>query len=111
MSHRIFQINELVKQELGKLILTELEFPQGCLVTITKVDTSKDLRQAKIWLSVLPAYLIKKVLAKLSANVGHLQFLLNKKLSMKPLPRLKFLIDDTEAKAVEIDQLLDSIKE
>ena len=111
MSHRINQVNELIKQELNDLLVSELEFPKGCLVTITAVETSKDLRHAKIWVSVLPGYLLKKALDKLNSNAGHLQFLLNKKWSLKPLPRIKFEVDRTEAAASEIDELLDRIKE
>ncbi len=110
MSHRLPQVNELIRQELASLLLTEMEFPKGCLVTITRVDTAKDLRYAKVWLSVLPAYYFQKVLSKLKSNAGHLQFLLNKKLTMKPLPRLNFAIDDTEQKAEEIEKLLDRIR-
>ena len=111
MSHRIEQINELLRHELSELLLTEVEFPQGCLVTIINVETSKDLRHAKAWVSVLPGYLLKKAMDKLNANAGHLQFLLNKKLSLKPLPRIKFAVDRTEEKAGEIEELLDRIKE
>ena len=64
MSHRINQVNELIKQELNDLLVSELEFTKGCLVTITAVETSKDLRHAKIWVSVLPGYLLKKALDK-----------------------------------------------
>ncbi len=112
MSHRIAQINELIRHELSQLILTELEFPQGCLVTITDVEVSPDLRHAKVWVSVLPSgYMVKKVLEKLTANIGHLQFLLNKQLSIKPLPRIHFGIDSTEERAAGIEALLDRIKE
>lgn len=111
MSYRIHQINELIKQELNTLLVSELEFPQGCLVTITAVETSKDLRHAKIWVSVLPGYLLKKAIDKLNSQAGHLQFLLNKKLSLKPLPRIKFAVDKTEEHAADIDALLDRIKE
>ncbi|MFA6255424.1 MAG: 30S ribosome-binding factor RbfA [Patescibacteria group bacterium] len=110
MSHRLSQINELIRSELNQLLLTELEFPPGCLVTIVRVETSRDLRHAKVWLSVMPTYYIKKVLIKLKSRIGHLQFLLNKKLATKPLPRLNFAIDDTESKAQEIEQLLDQIR-
>ncbi|MFA5021747.1 MAG: 30S ribosome-binding factor RbfA [Patescibacteria group bacterium] len=110
MSHRIFQVNELIRQELSKLFLTELEFPSDCLVTILKVETSKDLRNAKVWFSVLPVKYTKKVSNKLNSNSGHLHFLLKKKLSMNPLPRLFFAFDDTEAKAADIESLLDRIR-
>lgn len=110
MSHRIEQINELIRHELNGLILTEIDFPKNCLVTIIAVQTSKDLRHAKILISVMPSFYTKKVLDKMAANAGHLQYLLNQRLSMRPLPRLSFRIDDTEKKAAEIEELLDRIK-
>ena len=111
MSHRIQQVNEVIRQELNTIMLTEVEFPSGCLVTIVNADTSKDLRHSKIWLSVMPTYYIPKVLEKLKKNKGHLEYLLHGRLEMKPLPKLSFGIDETEKKAQEIEELLDSIKE
>ncbi|HLC89550.1 MAG TPA: ribosome-binding factor A [Patescibacteria group bacterium] len=111
MPHRLPQMNELIRQELNSLILTEVEFPKNCLVTITKVETAKDLRYSKVWFSVMPFVYAKKVLTILRNQIGHLQFLLNKKLSMRPLPRLNFAIDDTEKKAADIDALLDRLKD
>lgn len=111
MSHRISQINEVIRQQLSNILLTEIEFPKGCLTTIIRVETSKDLRYARVWISVMPSYYIPKVLEKLNKNKGHLEYLLHQKLSMKPLPKLNFKIDETEKKAAEIEALLDSIKE
>ncbi|MBN1778884.1 MAG: 30S ribosome-binding factor RbfA [Candidatus Buchananbacteria bacterium] len=110
MSHRLEQISEVIRHEIGGLLLTEVEFPVGCLVTIVEVQTSKDLRHAKIIISVMPVKFTAKVLEKLQKNIGHLQFELNKKLSMKPLPRIRFAIDRTEHKAVGIEELLDKIR-
>ncbi len=111
MSHRIPQVNEVVRQNLNNLILTELEFPKNSLVTITRVETSKDLRHAKVWVSIIPTIYTKKLLDKLTNNISHLQHLLNQKLSMKPLPRLRFVVDDTEQKAAGIEEILDRIQE
>ena len=111
MSYRIEQINQLIRQELSRLLLVEVELPKNCLATITEIETSKDLRHAKVWLSVIPVAYTKKVLDKFNSRAGHLQFLLNKRLSMKPLPRLHFDIDDSERKARDIEAILDQIKE
>ena len=111
MSHRIAQINELIRHELGSVLLTEMDFPKGALVTITNVETSKDLRHTKIWFSVLPAYFTPKILERLTKRKGSLEYALYQRLSMKPLPKLSFRVDDSERQAAEIDALLDSIKE
>lgn len=110
MSERILKINELIRQEVNKLLLTEIDFPRGCLVTIVKVDTSKDLRHSKIYISILPVKFTSKVLEVIKKNLGRLQFLLNKKLVLKPLPKLSFKVDRTEKEAKEIEDLLDNIK-
>lgn len=110
MSHRILQINELIKHELGALLLSEIEFPKDCLVTIVAVETSKDLRHAKIFISVLPPKYTTKALSQLERHAGQLQFQLNKKLTMRPLPRVRFVVDATERHAADIETLLDSIK-
>ncbi len=109
MSHRLEQINEVIRVELNRLLLAEIDFPKDCLVTIVSVEVSKDLRHAKVWFSIMPAQLTKDVLNILNRNIGHLQFLLNKKLSLKPLPRLNFVVDQTEQKAAEIEQLINKI--
>ena len=111
MSERIPRINELVKQQLNTIIMSEIEFPRNCLVTIMRVETSKDLRHARILISVMPTFYIPKVLEKLRKNKGHLEYELHQKLAMKPLPKLNFRIDETEKRAGEIEKLLDRIKE
>lgn len=110
MSYRILQINELIRHELSQLLVNEIEFPKGCLVTIIRVETSRDLRHAKIWISILPEGYTQKVLERLKREIGRLQFALNKKLTMKPLPRIRFVVDETEKKASDIETLLNKIK-
>jgi len=111
MSHRTEQVSEVIRHEISRLLLTEVEFPKNCLVTITRVSTSPDLRHAKILVSVMPVAYTGKALERLRQNAGQLQFQLNQKLSLKPLPRISFGIDATEKQAAEIEALLDRIKE
>ncbi len=83
--------------------------PPECLVTIVSVQTSKDLRYARVFISVLPDSFEKKALSSLNRNIGHLQFLLNRQLRTKPLPRLSFTVDQTEKKAAEIENLINRV--
>ena len=108
MPHRLPQINELIRQQLDSLLLTEIDFPPGCLVTVTLVETTKDLRQATIFVSILPFALTAQVMKQLQRNLGHLQHLLYKQLSFKPLPRLRFVVDQTEEKAAEVENLINA---
>lgn len=109
MSQRIKQVNQLLKQEISQSLLREIDF-DGVLVTITEVDASDDLRQAKVKISVMPTEESEQVLRILEKNIYHLQQILNKKLTMKIVPKIRFVIDQTEVKAQRIEEILEKMK-
>jgi len=109
-SQRIQKVNELIKRELGKIILKELEFPRGVLATISRVKTSSDLREAKVWISVVPENQIFPVLRILEINIYSLQKKLDKRLKMRPVPKIKFLKEEKLKEAQKIEEILDKIK-
>ena len=108
MPDRIDKINSLIKDEVGELILTEAEFPPDTLVTVTAGVTSKDMHYAKVFVSVLPINHAGQVLKILEKT--RLRKILFKKLSIKFIPILQYHIDDTEAKAQDIEGLLDQLR-
>ena len=104
MKHRVERINSLIKEEFGKIIAKELEFPT--LTTLTEVSVSKDFHQAVIKFSVIPSEKSGAVLKILNQNLRHLQYLLMKKINIKPMPRINFEIDYGLEKAAEVEKLL-----
>jgi len=106
MTQRILKINKLIKQELGKIILTDVDLPRDIILTITKVSASADLRYADVFISVLPNE--KNVEAKkmIEENIYFIQRKLNKKLFMKPLPRIRFVIDQSGEYVSKIEELI-----
>jgi len=109
-SQRIQQINELIKREMSKIFLREIDPPEDSLITITNVETSADLMQAKIWISIFPINQAKIVFREFSKRVGYLQKLLNKSLFLKFVPKVKFLLDETEEEASQVEKALDEVK-
>lgn len=109
-SLRIKKINELLKRELGKIILKEIDFPQGVLVTLTKVETSKDLALARVFISAIPEKETKPALQTLNRAVYFLQQKLNRRLLMRPVPRIEFCQDKEMQRQVKIDRILEKIK-
>ena len=105
MSKRLERVNELLHREISQLFLRELDF-YNTLVTITKVETSVDLREAKIMISVMPYEKSQTALKVLEKNIFDLQQILNKKLKMRPVPKIRFEIDKLAAKAQYIEELL-----
>lgn len=106
---RIPKVNELIRKYVSDIILRELSLKSGVFVTIAKVDTSPDLRYTRVFVSVFPENEFGYTMKTLEKEQSTIQKKLNKKLQMKPLPRLEFRSDFTESKADEIEKLLKEI--
>jgi len=110
MAERMPKVNELIKQILGRLIREKIELPADVLATITKVETARDLKNANIWVSILPDSHGPAALKKLTKAAISLQQLLNEEISWRFVPKLKFVWDKTETAAAEIDELFKQIE-
>lgn len=111
MSNRIEKVNALIKNELGKILLRDVDFPQGVLVTITHVDNSPNLSEAKIYVSVMPDEKIDKVFEILNRRIYDIQQVLNRRLNMRPIPRIEFKKEEKTKKAAQVEELLEELKE
>jgi ribosome-binding factor A len=97
------RVESLIREELIKIILKELEFP-GALVTVTSVDVQKDLDYAAISVSVIPSGKGEGVIENLNKNRKKLQHLLLKKINIRPMPELRFNLDIGLEKAAEVEK-------
>lgn len=110
MSNRIQRVNSLIKEEVGKILLKEIDFPRGVLVTVLKADTSPDLRDAKIYISVLPDESAKEIMSILKKTIYGIQQHLNERLRMRPTPKIRFVEDIKEKNAFKVDEILEKTK-
>ena len=108
---RIQQVNQLIKKELGQIILRECDFSKNVLVTITRTETSGNLIEVKVYVSVLPEKQSQRILETLNRRIFHIQQLLNRRLRMRPVPKIMFVGEKATARAGKIEQLLRKIKE
>lgn len=104
-THRPERISDLIIEELGKLLLKEVEVP-GALLTITDVDVVKDLHNATVKVSVYPTEKSEEVFKILQKKQRELQFLLGRKMNIRPMPQIRFIIDYGQAKAAQIEKKL-----
>ena len=109
-TNRQERVNSLLIQYLGEIINREIEFPEGIFITIVKVETSSDMKHAKVWISVLPDKYRGAALSVLHKKKKIIQQNLNKKITMKFFPKIEFSVDTTEEYAAGIEALLDEIK-
>ncbi len=111
MSDRIRKMNSLIEHEMGELMLRNVDFKPGVFVTISKVDTTDDLRYTRVFVRVYPAKDIDYGLKTLEHEKKTLQRFLHKKLHSKILPRLSFIHDKTGDEVDEIERLLKEAQE
>ena len=109
MPNRIDKINELIKHTVAEIIERELSLKAGIFITVAKVDTTPDLRYTRVSVSIFPEKDIGYGMKTLQKEAYKIQGKVNKKLKMRPLPRIEFRLDMTEAKADEIEKLLKKI--
>jgi ribosome-binding factor A len=105
---RMRRVNESVREIVGEAIATELQDPRIGFVTVTAVDTSPDLRSARIYVSVLGDETAKEeTLAALGSGHSLLQAAINRDLHMKRTPKLRFVYDDGPERMERINDLLE----
>ena len=108
---KIQRINEDVRRELSAL-LREIKDPrvnQG-MISITAVDTSKDLGQSKIYLSVLEIKSRKDFMKGLKSATGYLRFELGQALSLRHTPELQFILDESLERGARISSILNELE-
>jgi len=107
---RIEKINELIRQELGKIILETIDFDGGAMVTILDVDTSDNMETANIWISIFPENKTGSSLDTLNKEIGNIQKALNRRTSMRFTPRITFKLDKSERYADQIGEVFKKIE-
>jgi len=109
MSERMRRVNEAVKEVVSEG-LGELKDPRIGFVTVTGVETTADLRHARVFVSVLGSEAKRrKTLAGLDAAHGVLQARLARQLRLKRTPQLAFEYDPTVERGVRMTQLIDEL--
>lgn len=110
MTKRIVQVNQLIRKEVSQIILKEFECPPNVLVTVTRVDASPNLQQAKVFVSCIPEDKIDTVIKFLSQDVYNIQQKLNHRLNMRPVPRIQFVKEEETVRAGRVEEILERIK-
>jgi ribosome-binding factor A len=109
MTDRMRRVNAAVREVLSETV-GELKDPRIGFVTVTGVETSPDLRTARVYVSVLGSERKREnTLAGLEAAHGVLQARIARELRMKRTPQLTFEYDDSVERGVRISQLIDEL--
>ncbi|HYV33739.1 MAG TPA: ribosome-binding factor A [Candidatus Limnocylindria bacterium] len=120
-TNRIAKVNSLIEHELGPVLHEFMDW-QNSLITITKVETSRDMKWAKIWISIFhPAplqsakkiettqVLDKKIMDFLAKNIYDIQGEVNKHFHTKIIPRISFHLDTSPRYVEHIEELVKKV--
>jgi ribosome-binding factor A len=103
-TNRIAKVNSLIQRELGPILQNFLDWQTG-LITISKVETSKDMKWAKVWLSIFNGD-DDKILNFLNKHIYQIQGELNEHFATKIIPRISFHLDTTPRYVEHIEEVI-----
>ena len=111
MPNRVEKVNSLLQHELSKIIFRDFAFSPEILVTLTRVDTTANLIEANVYISVFPEEKSEGIIRALNKSIYDLQYKINRVLRMRPIPKIKFVKETVISKAARIEELLFKAKE
>lgn len=111
MTHRIEQVNKLIRREISDLLQRQVKDPRlGNFVAITEVSTTSDLRHAKAFVSYIGSEEKKaEILSVLAGASGFFRNELAKRLKLRRIPELSFHWDDSIEHGAHLLELIDKV--
>jgi len=103
MTHKIEQVGSILQKAISQVLRRDLSDPRiEGLISVTRVKVSPDMKQAVVYISVLPEQNQSKVLHGLRHAAGHIHSLTKKLVSLRIVPHLEFRLDDSLKKEAEV---------
>lgn len=109
-SGRMNKINEELKKVISNIISVDLKNPHLTgLITVTKVDTSPDLKIAYVYVSMIGTKSNKENLTILKKSAGFVRSSLARKVNLRTTPEIVFMFDESIEYGAKIDEILKNI--
>lgn len=107
MRYRRLRVQDLLREEISLIIQRELHDPGLGFITIIDVRMSEDLKTAKVYFSIYGSdEEKKKTFEALKRSKGYIKFLLGKRIKLRYMPELNFMLDDSLEKVQRIGEIL-----
>lgn len=108
--YRMNKVNDLLKQEISDILIKELKDPKIGFVSLTDVETSQDLKHAKIYVSVLGEEKdVKTSLYGLKRAAPYIRHLLSQRIRLRSIPELVFKYDESIKRGSHLLSLMKSL--
>lgn len=107
MSHRIQQIESTLRRALAEVLQSKIADPRIVgLVSITKISVAPDLKNAYVYVSILPEKYEKRTIAGLRHATRHIQRLTREKVALRAVPHFEFRLDESLKKQAAVEQAI-----
>lgn len=108
---RADRIGEMMKRELGEMIQRELKDPRVGFTSVTRVEVSRDLSVAKVYVSLFESdERARDTMAALAHASGYLRGEIGRRLKLRHAPELDFRRDDSIREILRISRLVDEVR-
>ncbi len=112
MSQRTDRVDELLRQEIGRILAKEVQDPHIGFATVTKVETTPDLGHARVWVSVIGGAPERaEALAALERTMGYVRHELGGRLRLRRIPALHVALDDSAERGTRVLQILEELEQ
>lgn len=106
------RVNELLLEEIAQLLQRGIKDPRIGFVSVIRVETTRDLKNARVYVSVYGEETDQaEALQGLSSAAGYIRHQLFRSLSLKTIPNLSFVLDDSIAHGVHIASVLKQLEQ
>jgi len=111
MRRRAERVSNLIRQEICELLQEQVNDPRlSGLISVTKVETSSDLKQAKIYISAITEHDDKyEILQGFKSASGFFRRELSRRLILRSIPELSFLLDDSIEHGAKVLELIEQV--
>ena len=106
-SRRVDRVSRLLKQAISSVLINELSDPRMGFVTVVKVEPSRDLKSAKVYVSVLGEEAVcTRTMRAITHAAGFIRRTVGRQVVLRNVPALKFVRDDSVKRSVHISRLI-----
>ena len=111
MSRRMDRVNVVLRQEISRVLTSELKDPRlSTVVSVTHVESSADLKHATVFISVLGDKDAKELtLTALKSAAGFIHRRVRKQISLRSVPALRFRLDESIEQGAELSKLISEV--
>jgi ribosome-binding factor A len=111
MSQRIDRVDELLREEIGAILAKDVQDPHIGFATVTDVETTPDLRHAKVWVSVIGAPAERReTIEGLDRAMAYVRHELGARLRLRRIPALHVTLDDSAERGTRVMRILDELE-